>query len=106
MQRVSLIQKMGLLNRASWHHDKPGEEAIKRVASTVYGKWIWTHNPENYATENFDRARAHLESGTTFTNTNLPPGHKPESWTLDKIIQNEKAGIFEDLTQNGDWSLV
>ncbi|KAI1856413.1 hypothetical protein JX265_011660 [Neoarthrinium moseri] len=69
------------------------------------GKWLWTHNAERYATDNFHRAKDHLEIGTPFSNTNLPPGHKPESWTLTEQMEKEKAGLVEDLTSNGDWSL-
>ncbi|KAI1857553.1 uncharacterized protein JN550_013186 [Neoarthrinium moseri] len=69
------------------------------------GKWLWTHNAERYATDNFYRAKDHLEIGTPFSNTNLPPGHKPESWTLTEQMEKEKAGLVEDLTSNGDWSL-
>lgn len=68
---------------------------------------MWTHHSEAYAAENFDKARAHLESGTPFQNTNLPVGHQYEDWTLEEEIEKEKLGIVvPDLKLNGDWSVV
>lgn len=69
------------------------------------GKWMWGHNPERYVVENFRKAREHVETGAPFENTNLPPGHKPETWTLEGEVANEKAGIVFDPTNNGDWSV-
>lgn len=71
------------------------------------GKWVWTHNPERYATDNFAQALAHLETGSPFEHTNIPPGFKWEpGWTMDKELENEKLGIkTENLKRNGDWSI-
>ncbi|GJC85563.1 FAD-dependent monooxygenase CPUR_05423 [Colletotrichum liriopes] len=72
----------------------------------LQGKWIWSHNPELYAKDNFCAARAAIEAGTDFENTNLPPGHKWESWTMDRELEKEATGVFlQDLKNNGDWGV-
>ncbi|KAI1442024.1 hypothetical protein F5Y02DRAFT_410424 [Annulohypoxylon stygium] len=103
-QRTTLIQRLGLLNRAAWHQDKT--DNVKNIRQLMpQGKWMWGHNPERYVVENFRKAREHVETGAPFENTNLPPGHKPETWTLEGEVANEKAGIVFDPTNNGDWSV-
>ncbi|ETS77146.1 hypothetical protein PFICI_11020 [Pestalotiopsis fici W106-1] len=104
-ERVSLIQLMGLVNRANFHRE--GHEEAKQLQSRiVQGKWLWGHRSEEYAADNFARAAAHLISGVPFQNRNVPPGYVHEGWTLEDQIAREKQGIVVDLTKNGDWSLV
>ncbi|KAJ5617337.1 monooxygenase [Penicillium hordei] len=105
-QRVTLIQRTGFANRRELH--SPTDELPKDPQDLMrQGKWLWTHNSEAYAAENFDKARAHLESGAPFQNTNLPVGHQFEDWTLEDEVEKEKRGIVvPDLKLNGDWSVV
>ncbi|KAI1209088.1 FAD/NAD(P)-binding domain-containing protein [Annulohypoxylon truncatum] len=106
-QRVSLIQRTGFVNMQNVHREV---DAVKSQSNPpmLQGKWIWGHKPEKYATENFAKARAHLESGSPFENTNLPPGHKWSDWTMEDELAKHKAGIdTEALTKsNGDWGLI
>ena len=68
------------------------------------GKWVWGHNPEKYATDNFAQARAHIENGALFENTNLPLGHKWKPWSMGEEFEREKQGYAgSDLKTNGDW---
>lgn len=102
-ERTSLVQRHGLVNRARIHKDD--SDNIKDAANLVHqGKWLWGHNPEKYATDNFHQAQDHLENGSVFLDTNLPPGYKPEPWNLAMQMEKEKAGIIDDLTSNGDWT--
>ncbi|GKZ22571.1 hypothetical protein AbraCBS73388_008732 [Aspergillus brasiliensis] len=105
-QRVTVIQRTGFANRRELH--RPTDELPKNIEDLMrQGKWIWCHNPERYATENYTQAHASLKSGAPFQNTNLPPGHKFEDWTLEDEVEKEKMGIaVPDLKQNGDWSIV
>lgn len=71
------------------------------------GKWLWGHKPEIYVREKFAEAKAHIENGAPFDNTNLPTGHIPQEWTVEEEIAKKRSGIFkQDLKSNGDWSLV
>ena len=68
------------------------------------GKWIWNHNAEDYARENYYACLANLQERKPFKNTNIPPGHVYKPWTLESEYARMRAGIKSDLKQNGDWS--
>ncbi|KAI1414819.1 FAD/NAD(P)-binding domain-containing protein [Hypoxylon sp. FL1857] len=106
-QRVSLIQHAGFVNMQDVHRE--ADPNVKEVQPPLQqGKWLWGHNPEKYATENFAKARAHLEKGSPFENNNLPPGHKWSDWTMEDEFSKQKAGVFtvHELKRNGDWNSI
>ncbi|KAB8201033.1 hypothetical protein BDV34DRAFT_229750 [Aspergillus parasiticus] len=99
-QRVSIVQQTGM-NNLREINSKMSNDVLRQ------GKWIWSHNPEHYATTNFYRARSCLENATVFENTNLPPGYVWTPWTIEEEMAKEKAGIFsQDLKTNGYWGVV
>ena len=65
---------------------------------------IYQHNPEDDAYEKFDWALIHLVSGALFQNTNFPPGHNFQAWTIEKVGAQRKAGISIESLVDGDWS--
>ncbi|KAK2601376.1 hypothetical protein N8I77_010831 [Diaporthe amygdali] len=67
-----------------------------------YGHWIWAHNPERYAYENYGKALRNVVDGTPFQNTNIPPGYHYKPWTLHELYEKIEAG--EKLEFEGDWS--
>ncbi|KAI0455921.1 FAD/NAD(P)-binding domain-containing protein [Xylaria acuta] len=106
-QRVSVIQRFGIVNRHKLHHidmslldegGNPFENAFH------LGRWIWQHNPEDYAREQFTAALDHLQTGTPFENTNLPKGHVYEDWDVESELKKQAAGVPSQLMSNGDWS--
>ncbi|KAI1327941.1 FAD/NAD(P)-binding domain-containing protein [Xylariaceae sp. FL0255] len=106
-QRVSIIQKLGIVIRNTMHHvDMSLLDEGKNPFEGAFhlGRWIWQHTPEAYAREQFKAALDHLQSGAPFENTNLPPGHMFEDWTVDDEMKKQVAGIPSDLMSNGDWS--
>ncbi|KAL7629195.1 hypothetical protein AAE478_000715 [Parahypoxylon ruwenzoriense] len=107
-QRVSLIQHTGFVNMQTLHREFDAKKSSKADPPVLMGKWLWAHNAEKYATENFAKARAHVENGAPFENTNLPAGHKWQDWTMESEIAKQRAGIatVQELRENGDWSLV
>ncbi|KAH6857083.1 putative monooxygenase [Chaetomium sp. MPI-CAGE-AT-0009] len=89
------------------HNTSMKEVAEGGNAFLSYGKWLWQHNAERYATANFEAARQSVELGSVFRNTNLPRGHVFEDWTMESELEKEKAGIFvQDLKTNGEWTLA
>ncbi|KAI1143364.1 FAD/NAD(P)-binding domain-containing protein [Hypoxylon sp. FL0543] len=106
-QRVSLIQHAGFVNMQEVHREVD-PKVVKSKPPRQEGKWLWAHNPEKYVTEKFTEAREHLEKGSPFENSNLPPGHKWSDWTMEDELSRQKAGILttHELKNNGDWSLV
>ncbi|KAM6506717.1 hypothetical protein FSOLCH5_013692 [Fusarium solani] len=106
-QRTTLVQHCGFVNRRELHNSSMEEVASSGNAPMYYGKWLWTHNAEKYATDNFDAARRHVEFGAPFQNTNLPQGHVFNDWTMETELEKEKTGVFvQDLKTNGEWGLV
>ncbi|KAI0147876.1 FAD/NAD(P)-binding domain-containing protein [Hypoxylon sp. NC0597] len=106
-QRVSLIQHTGFVNMQDVHREAD-PHVVEDKPPLHQGKWLWAHNPEKYATENFTKARASLENGSPFENTNLPLGHKWSDWTMEDEFSKQNAGIrtAHELKTNGDWGLV
>lgn len=66
----------------------------------LLGSWIWSHDPERYAFENYDEVLAHLKDGTPFQNTNIPPGYVYKPWTIEELLQAKDNGKEIEL----DWN--
>ncbi|TGJ78629.1 hypothetical protein E0Z10_g10137 [Xylaria hypoxylon] len=106
-QRVSVIQQFGITTRHSLHHiDMSLLDEGKNPFEDVFhlGRWIWQHNPEDYAREQFAAALDHLQTGAPFENTNLPKGHVFEDWDVESELKKQAAGVPSQLMSNGDWS--
>lgn len=105
---MSILQQTGFLNREELHNVEPASiQANSKVSDVGFfkiGKWVWNHNPEQYAQENYEPCLAHLNLGQPFKNTNVPPGHIYQPWTLESEKKRMQAGIKSGLKQNGDWS--
>ena len=66
-----------------------------------YGSWIWKHDPETYVYDNYDKARDNVLNGSSFQNTNIPPGHVYEPWSVDQLMADVQAG--KEVVRSGDW---
>jgi 2-polyprenyl-6-methoxyphenol hydroxylase-like FAD-dependent oxidoreductase len=102
--RVSCAQLLGFYNAQLYHKDDAAKASgdSKKVAAKV-PKWVWQFDPEKYADEQYDQAAESLkEDREKFVNTNIPPGHTPQPWTMEEIQQLYKDGGKIELT--GDWS--
>ncbi len=103
-ERTSCCQIVGFVNHQHYHNPKwttSDDPDIKNVRSEV-GRWIWAHNPEKYAYDNYGRVFNHLLSGAPFQNTNVPPGYSYKPWSIDQLFAMIDAG--EPLKFDGDWS--
>jgi hypothetical protein len=102
---VSTLQRFGFAQRQTLHKTDPvvvetNPEAFKLRMS----KWIWQHDPAQYARDNFRKAFSAVVNGTEFQNTNLPPGAKYEPWTIEEELARENQGLRTTLYSSGDWS--
>ncbi|KAH0042719.1 monooxygenase, partial [Aureobasidium melanogenum] len=99
-ERVACLQLLGVLN-----HELRNRSAEANASQTkpigILGSWIWRHDPEEYAIQNYEKAKAHLTNGTEFVNTNIPPGHIYTPWTIDEILKAKEMG--EQVVLGGDW---
>lgn len=103
-ERVSCCQLVGFINQT--HFLKPASRKTEGGASAApkpeYGRWIWAHNPERYAYDNYGKALRSLVDGTPFQNTNIPPGYNYKPWTLHELYERIDKG--ENVDFEGDWS--
>jgi 2-polyprenyl-6-methoxyphenol hydroxylase-like FAD-dependent oxidoreductase len=91
-ERVSTIQKFGVATRNVLHQiDFENPDVLTRQMTMP--EWIWSHNPSQYAVENYQNAEQHIVRGTPFHNTNLWPGFVYEPWTVaGEIEKAQQAG--------------
>lgn len=101
--RVSCGQRLGWENAERFHKNdfSKGPIDVTKVQARV-PKWIFTHDPEQYAVDNYATAAASIVEGKAFENTNIPPGHVPSMWTMEEVLALEAAGKKIELS--GDWS--
>lgn len=76
-----------------------------RIGFFKSGRWIWGHDAERYAKDNYQMCLASLRDGGAFENTNLPPGHVYQEWSLQSEQKRMAAGIRSNLKENGYWGV-
>ena len=104
-ERISCAQKMAFVNAQLKHQtDWAAIEANPKLIRTRFPKWVYQHDPEAYAYEKYGQAFSHLVYGTSFQNTNFPPGHKFVPWTIDEVMEDIKNGKNVEQLLDGDWS--
>lgn len=106
--RNSCAQKLGfsnadLLQETDWDTVK----IDPRKAAPKLPKWVWEHDPEAYAYENYWKAVESMKKGVkmedeTSFEPNYPRGYKYKPWTIDQIVSAKMAGMPVDLG-GGDW---
>ncbi len=106
--RNACAQKLGfanaeLLQATDWEKVK----IDPRKAQPKHPKWVWAHDPESYAYQNYDMAVAQIKKGVPFEDEdqyppNYPPGYKYEPWSIDSIMDDIRAGKPVNLGA-GDW---
>jgi hypothetical protein len=74
----------------------------KESKLSEFGRWIYTHDPEKYATERYHDALRHLQEGAPFSNTNIPAGLVYTPWTIDTLLSDHAEG--KPTVLDGDWS--
>jgi hypothetical protein len=94
---------MGFVNQETYQHTN--WDAVAKNPNTIkakYGSWIWAHDAEKYAYENYGKAFHSVVSGAHFENSNIPPGHALKPWTIDELLELQSQG--KSLELDGDWS--
>ncbi|KAF2173599.1 hypothetical protein M409DRAFT_15878 [Zasmidium cellare ATCC 36951] len=96
-ERVSFLQAMGVARR-----DARTSKNGKKEEPLMPGMWLWGHDPEAYAEENFEKALAHIKDGAPFKSTNKPANIEYRPWTIDSLSEALEKG--EPSILEGDWS--
>ncbi|KAJ2988382.1 hypothetical protein NUW58_g4005 [Xylaria curta] len=99
-ERVSTIQKFGVMTRSSLHNidlelAKEQPETLRNLL--VMPEWIWSHDPVQYALDNYETTERHILDGTPFQNTNLPEGYTYEAWTVAGEIERGANGASAEV---------
>ena len=102
-ERVCCCQLLGFVNQKIRHRTDWKAAATKpsRIQAS-YGKWLWQHDAEDYAYENYGKALRHLLTHEPFQNTNIPPGYTYRPWSINELLSIE--GEPKDIEVEGDWS--
>lgn len=88
---------MGWETRHVWHQtDWDAVASNPDILKFPQPAWLLGTNAVTYAEDNFDAVRSHIEKGTTFTSTNIPPGHVHENWTIEKMLAREGKVMGKD----------
>ena len=93
-----------LLQKTDWDEVK----VDPRKSSPRLPRWIWQHDPELHAHENYDKSVRSMDRGISLEDDvsvppNYPPGHRYDPWTIHDIMEDIRAGKKVDLGP-GDWS--
>ena len=106
--RNACAQKLGfsnaeLLQDTDWDKVK----LDPRRAAPKLPKWVWSHDPEAYAYENYLKSAESLKKGIDMKDEdafepNYPKGYKYEPWSIENIMEDMRAGKPIDLGP-GDW---
>lgn len=66
---------------------------------------MWSHLPEQYAADHYWDALTAIRAGKAFENTNLPPGHVFEDFSMEQELKRQKLKTPSGLKKNGDWTI-
>ncbi|KAJ5730710.1 uncharacterized protein N7483_005218 [Penicillium malachiteum] len=99
-ERVSCLQLLGVVNQEIRHRSVNAQPSQTKPIGLL-GAWIWEHDPEQYAIENYDKAMKHLADGCSFQNNNTPHGYSYRPWTLDELLSDKEMG--KKIVLEGDW---
>jgi hypothetical protein len=107
--RNSCAQKLGfsnaeLLQDTDWDKVK----LDPRRAQPKLPKWVWGHDPEAYAYENYAKSAESMKKGIDMKDEesfepNYPKGYKYEPWSIENIMDDMRAGKPIELGA-GDWN--
>ncbi|GAB7330148.1 hypothetical protein MBLNU13_g01824t1 [Cladosporium sp. NU13] len=106
--RTACAQKIGfanaeLLQKTDWAQVK----IDPRKSSPRLPKWIWEHDAERHAHDNYQNCAEDLQNGIRLEDDerippNFPKGYKFEPWSIDEIMEDLKEGKEVDLGA-GEW---
>ncbi|TKA48312.1 hypothetical protein B0A49_12560 [Cryomyces minteri] len=107
--RNACAQKLGFANAELLQDTKWDEVKLDpRRAAPRLPKWVWSHDPEAYAYENYDTVVDSMNKGIRLEDEdrippNYPPGYKYVPWDIEQIMEDMRNGKGVELSP-GDWS--
>jgi hypothetical protein len=107
--RNSCAQKLGFSNAELLQDTKWDKVKFDpRRANPSLPKWVYSHDPEVYAYETYDRVVESVKMAIPLGEDegippNYPPGYKYVPWDIETIMEEKRNGRSVDLG-SGDWS--
>ncbi|PVH76698.1 FAD/NAD(P)-binding domain-containing protein [Cadophora sp. DSE1049] len=99
-ERTALTQRMGWETRHRWHQtDWEMIASNPEFLKLPQPAWLNGADAEQYAYDNFQAAKANLESGTPFKSTNIPEDHVHVDWTIEDMMAREGEQVGADFYQ-------
>ncbi|KAI1489110.1 hypothetical protein F5X96DRAFT_642292 [Biscogniauxia mediterranea] len=106
--RCSCAQKLGFAN-AELLQDTDWSQARLDPKKTQprHPAWVWKHDPERYAYENYYKMAETVARGIPFDQAavvppNYPPGYRYQPWSIDQIMEDIRNRRPVDLGP-GNW---
>ncbi|KAJ5733861.1 hypothetical protein N7493_002647 [Penicillium malachiteum] len=99
-ERVSCLQLLGVVNQELRQRSVNAQPSQTKPVGLL-GAWIWEHDPEQYAIENYEKAMKNLTDGCPFQNNNTPRGYNYRPWSLDELLKDKEMG--NEIVLEGDW---
>ena len=104
--RNACAQKLGFYNAQLLQETDWSRVALDpRMAQPKLPKWVWSHDPEAYAYEVYDRVAARISSPIGYDHNippNYPPGYRYKPWSILQMA-NDMAMERELYLGSGDW---
>jgi hypothetical protein len=95
-ERTSLTQRMGWETRHRWHQtDWEALASNPDILKLPQPRWLNGSDAEQYAYDNFEAMKSHLQKGTPFKSTNVPEDHVHEDWTIETMMSFEHKKAAE-----------
>lgn len=94
---------MGWETRHVWHQtDWEAAAANPSMLKLPQPEWLLGSDSSEYAERNFEAVKSHLQNGTPFTSSNVPPGHVHRDWTIEEMLAHEGKSVEKDYYQTRD----
>ncbi|KAL1879945.1 hypothetical protein VTK73DRAFT_6525 [Phialemonium thermophilum] len=106
--RTSCAQKLGFANAELLQDTDWGRAKLDpRRAQPRMPRWVWEHDPEPYAYDNYDKVVENIRDGVPLGAEsgyppNYPPGYRYQPWSIDDIMNTLRHGRPVDLGE-GNW---
>lgn len=106
--RTACCQKLGFANADLLQETDWDKVALNpRVAAPRHPPWLFSHDPEKYAYENYDKALESMDKGVRLEDEdgfepNYPKGYKYVPWNIAGIMEDKRCGKETNLGE-GDW---
>ena len=94
---------MGWETRHVWHQtDWEAVAANPDILKLPQPEWLLGSNATKYAEDNYEAIISHIQKGTPFSSSNIPPGHVHKDWTVNEMLAYEGKSVEKNFFQTRD----